>query len=350
VNPTKAVVLAREPDRYDTGVTPALLSVANRPLMRHALEWLEDGGIREVAIVASDGIADHAREAIGPGSDWSFATTWVRQRPGASLGESLAALTGFLDDEPFVLHLADSLAKDTLPCVLGGVAVEDLGAVVLTHGSGGGLAPVVDIRSRRGTGGGAEGSGLDAWASAGVAVMGAGVLATTDTLEAWPGRELTALADHLSGIGGSVHTRRTEGWWRFGQAADTVLAGNRFALESLRGEPVTAQSRDCEIQGAVSIHPSARLESSTVRGPAVIGAGAQIHSAYIGPFTSIAADVLVEGAEIENSIVLAGVSITHLNTRLEGSILGPGARVFRDFRLPRAMRLNIGQGAEVVVP
>ena len=108
--------------------------------------------------------------------------------------------------------------------------------------------------------------------------------------------------------------------------------------------------RDCEIQGAVSIHPSARLESSTVRGPAVIGAGAQIHSAYVGPFTSIAADVLIEGAEIENSIVLAGVSITHLNTRLEGSIIGPGARVFRDFRLPRAMRLNIGQGAEVVVP
>lgn len=339
MNPTKAVVLAREPDRYDPGVMPALLSVANRPLMRHALEWLEDGGIREVAIVASDAIADHAREAMGRDSDWSLATTWVRQRPGESLGESLAALTGFLDDEPFVLHLADSLAKETLLCVLGGVAVDDLGAVVLTHGSGGGVAPVVDIRSRRAIA-----------ASAGVAVVGAGVLATTDALETWPGNELNALADHLSGIGGSVHTRRTDEWWRFGDAADTVLAGNRFALESLRGEPVRAQMRDCEIQGAVSIHPSASIESSTVRGPAVIGAGARIHSAYVGPFTSIGADVLIEGAEIENSIVLAGASVTHLTTRLEGSILGSGARVFRDFRLPRAMRLKIGEGAEVVVP
>ena len=337
MNPTKAVVLVREPDRYDASVMPALLSVANRPLMRHALEWLEDGGIREVAIVASDGIADHAREAMGPDSDWSLATTWVHQPPGASLGESLAALTGFLDDEPFVLHLADSLAKETLPCLLGDVAVDDLGAVVLTHGFGSGLAPVVDIRSRR-------------EASAGVAVMGAGVLATTAALEAWPGSELNALADHLSGIGGRVHTRRTKEWWRFGDAADTVLAGNRFALESLRSEPVNAQVRDCEIQGAVSIHPSAHLEASTVRGPAVIGPGARIHAAYIGPFTSIAADVLVEGAEIENSIVLAGASITHLHTRLEGSILGSGARVFRDFRLPRAMRLKVGQGAEVVVP
>jgi glucose-1-phosphate thymidylyltransferase len=180
--------------------------------------------------------------------------------------------------------------------------------------------------------------------------MGAGVLATTDALEAWPGGELNALADHVSGIGGSVHMRRTETWWRFGEATDTVLAGNRFALESLQGEPVNAHLRDCEIQGAVSIHPSARLESSTVRGPAVIGAGARVHSAYIGPFTSIAADALIEGAEIENSIVLAGASVTHLNGRLEGSILGAGARVFRDFRLPRAMRLNIGPGSEVVVP
>ena len=87
-----------------------------------------------------------------------------------------------------------------------------------------------------------------------------------------------------------------------------------------------------------------------MRGPAVIGPGARLHSAYVGPFTSIAADVLIEGAEIENSIVLAGASVAHLNTRIEGSIIGPGARVFRDFRLPRAMRLNIGQGAELVVP
>lgn len=350
MNPTKAVLLAREPDRYDAGVMPALLSVANRPLLRHALEWLEDGGIREVAIVASDGVANHARQAMGRGTDWSLATTWVRQLPGESLGESLAALSGFLDDEPFVLHLADSLAKERLPCVLGDVAVDGLGAVVLTHGSGSGLAPVVDIRSRRDNRGGRNGYALDASTSAGVAVMGAGVIATTDDLEAWPGTELGALADHLSGIGGSVHTRRTKEWWRFGDAADTVLAGNRFALENLPGEPVNAQLRDCEIQGAVSIHPSARLESSTVRGPAVIGAGARLHSAYIGPFTSIAANVLIEGAEIENSIILAGASVAHLNTRVEGSIVGPGARVFRDFRLPRALRLNIGQGAEVGVP
>ena len=340
MRPRKAVLLAREPLHDESGVTPALVSVANRPLLRHALDWLEEGGVSDVAIVATDRVAEHAWEAIGDQADRRFATNWLFQVPGEPLGESLAALTGFLEDEPFILHLADSLAEGTIPGVLGDVEVDELGAVVLTHEREGALAPVVDIRSRRRTDGGA---------AAGVAVVGGGVLGTTAALDAPPGRELNAMAAHLRGIGGSVEFKDTKAWWRFADAADAMLEGNRFALERLQREPVDAHMKDTVIQGAVSIDPSARIESSTVRGPVVIGPGARVQSAYIGPFTSIGADVLIEGAEIENSVVLAGASVTHLNTRLEGSVIGPGARVFRDFRLPRAMRLNIGRGAEVAI-
>jgi glucose-1-phosphate thymidylyltransferase len=59
--------------------------------------------------------------------------------------------------------------------------------------------------------------------------------------------------------------------------------------------------------------------------------------------------VTIENAEVEHSIILPGASIQHLGGRLEGSIIGPGARVFRDFRLPRALRLNVGEGAEVAL-
>jgi glucose-1-phosphate thymidylyltransferase len=349
VHPTKAVVLAREPDRCDGGVTPALLSVANRPLVRHALEWLDDGGIREVAIVSSQSIAAHTREAVGGGSDWSFTPSWLIQPPGESLGDALAALSAFVDDEPFVLHLADSLARENLSCVLGDVQVADLGAVVLTHGGESGLAPVVDIRSRVDINAGTSACAFDSTASAGVAIMGASVLGTTQTLDAWPGCELNTLAHHLTGMGGSVRTCRADSWWRFGDASKSLLEGNRFALERLQGRSADANTTDCVIQGPVWIDPSARLESSTVRGPAVIGPGAELCSAYVGPFTSVGPNVLIEGAEIENSILLDGASIAHLSTRVEASIVGPGARVYRDFRLPRAVRLNIGEGAEVAV-
>jgi glucose-1-phosphate thymidylyltransferase len=334
------VLLAREPILDERGVTPALVSVANRPLLRHALDWLEEGGVRDVAIVATDRVAEHAWEASAAQANRSFATNWLFQVPGEPLGESLTALTGFLGHEPFILHMADCLAEDTMSGVLGDEPVDELGAVILTQGRERALAPVVDIHSGRRT---------DSGAAAGVAVLGGGVLGTTMDLDAPPGRELNALAAHLHRIGGSVEFRAADAWWRFADDSDAMLEGNRFALERLRRTRVDADVTDSVIQGPVSIDPSARIESSTVRGPAVIGPGARIHSAYVGPFTSIGAHVLIEGAEIENSVVLDGASVTHVNTRLEGSVVGVGASVFRDFRLPRAMRVDIGPGARVAI-
>jgi glucose-1-phosphate thymidylyltransferase len=340
VTPTKAVVLVREQDRGGGGVTPALVSVANRPLLVHALDWLAEGGVREVALVASEQIAKRAWDAVGSGSKRRARACWLYRVPGETLGEALEALTGFVEDEPFVLHLGDSLAKESLPRVLGDSIVPKVGAVFLTHRSGPALAPVVDIRSGRCAQGGN---------GAGVAVLGGAVLATTPAVDARPGSELNALASHLSEIGAEVEFRSAAAWWRFRDAGEAMLEGNRFALESLRGAPVNGVRSDSSIEGEVLIDPSARIESSTVRGPAVIGPGVHLDSAYVGPFTSVGPNVLIEGAEIENSIVLAGASVTHLSMRLEGSIIGPGARVFKDFRIPRAMRLHVGPGAEVAV-
>jgi glucose-1-phosphate thymidylyltransferase len=89
------------------------------------------------------------------------------------------------------------------------------------------------------------------------------------------------------------------------------------------------------------------IESTTVRGPAIIGPRARLMAAYVGPYTSIGADVVVEGAEIEHSIVCPGARISHLGARLEASVIGPEARVFRDFKLPKGLRLYVGEGAEV---
>jgi ADP-glucose pyrophosphorylase len=57
--------------------------------------------------------------------------------------------------------------------------------------------------------------------------------------------------------------------------------------------------------------------------------------------------VCVDGAEIENSIVLAGTRISHLDRRLEASVVGPDATICRDFQLPRAVRMHVGEGARI---
>jgi glucose-1-phosphate thymidylyltransferase len=359
VKPSKAVILAREPAVAAQGdgsalragnweaAAPALLPVANRPLLWHALDWLAGAGIREVAVVAGDRLANEARAAL---EGRPFEPNWLVQVPGESFGDSLAALTGFLDGEPFVLHLADSLARQSLPSLLGSDEPGDLEAIVVVHRSGDGRQSVVDISQRLGGARGTAPPELGGSATAGVAVLGAKVVEKVSDLEAWPGRELNVLAERLNQLGGGVRLRRATGWWRFGHGADAALEGNRFALEALREMPLCGEIIDSRVQGAVSIHPSARLESSIVRGPAVIGAGVRLRDAYVGPYTSIGNDVVIEGAEVEHSIVMPEAAIRHLGGRLEASIVGPGARVCRDFRLPRALRLSVGRGAEVSLP
>jgi hypothetical protein len=67
VTPTKAVILAHPQDvlrpagsspRFarDSLAPAPLLSVANRPLVAHALSWLQQAGVREAAVIASRGL------------------------------------------------------------------------------------------------------------------------------------------------------------------------------------------------------------------------------------------------------------------------------------------------------
>jgi glucose-1-phosphate thymidylyltransferase len=362
VKPSKAVILARDSAATHNGAgpalrvgnwdapAPALLPIANRPLLRHALDWLGGAGIREVAIVAGDRLANEAREALDDGPRRPIEPHLLVAARGESFGESLARLTDFLDGEPFVVHLADSLARQSLPAILRRAEPSELDAIVIVHGQDDAAPSVVDIRERLGGARRAGPPDLGHSATAGVAVLGAGVVHEAADLDAWPGRELNALAERVNQIGGRVRVRRANEWWRFGRGTDAALEGNRFALESLGESPVRGEIIDSRIQGTVSIHPTARVESSIVRGPVIIGAGVRLRDAYVGPYTSIGEDVVIEGAEVEHSIVMPEASIRYLGGRLEASVVGTRARVFRDFRLPRAMRLSVGREAEVSLP
>jgi glucose-1-phosphate thymidylyltransferase len=146
-----------------------------------------------------------------------------------------------------------------------------------------------------------------------------------------------------------VELRAAHDCWRYHQRPDTLLQANRFFLSGLTPRPTEAWLENTDLQGPVAIDSSARLRSTIVRGPVIIGPDAEISDAYIGPYSSIGRGVAIENAEVENSIILPGASIRHLGVRLDASVIGPGARVFQDFRLPRACRLNVGERAEVAI-
>jgi glucose-1-phosphate thymidylyltransferase len=159
--------------------------------------------------------------------------------------------------------------------------------------------------------------------------------------------EITDAIQHLVDTGARVEPHVVEGWWKDTGRLDDMLEANRLVLETIHARH-NGDYPGCSVEGRVIIEPGARLERCTVRGPAIIGARTHLIDAYIGPYTAIAEDCVVQGAEIEHSILLAGAKVRHLQGRMESSLLGRNVTVERDEgRQPRAYRFMVGDNCEI---
>jgi glucose-1-phosphate thymidylyltransferase len=315
----KAVVLAGECGGStlwpSVGVAARQLApVANRPVLFHHLDALRSAGITEAAIVTDRTTGACIRGAVGDGSDWGLDLTHVEYH-GTS---NVLACSSFVGASPVVVQHGDVLLRERISALGDDFAEHELDALVLCPGTN------------------------TAHAAAGY-ILGPGVhqrlredkFALNDVLQ------------RLRVAGARIGVREVDACMPCRGGADDLLEANRRMLELLTRDAHGERVFDSEIQGLVALHPSAEVRASVVRGPVAIGPGARISNAYIGPYTSIGAGVDLDCVEIEHSIVLEGAQVRYLEARVEGSVIGPGARVSRDFRMPRALRLSVGEGSHV---
>ena len=96
-----------------------------------------------------------------------------------------------------------------------------------------------------------------------------------------------------------------EGWWIDTGKLDPLLEGNRLVLDTLEPSVAGTVDADSTLAGRVVIEDGAVVIGSTVRGPAIIGRNTVLRDTYVGPYTSIYHDCVLEDTEIEHSIVLA---------------------------------------------
>ena len=326
----------------------AVMPIANRPLITHALDWLREGGIRRIAVVPAPEVASAVRELVGattPGEEIAC----IEPQSGATFGSALGTLKEFIGRRPFVVHTGDSLYRQTLSSILGAVRPRERDAVVLVReepdSRGNQVVPLRRVKDQE------RGAVCSSVTPAGLYIFGTSVLEAAHRTGAGGSMErgIDAAIGLLRRTGGRVDVGRVAECWRYGEDAGSILAANRFALEGLRPIFTASNLVDSHVHGVAVIDRSAMLRTCLVRGPAIIGPETRVTDACVGPYTSIGPRAVVEGAEIENSILLAEARVSHLGARLEDSIVGPKATVTRDFRLPRGLRLKIGEGAEVIL-
>jgi glucose-1-phosphate thymidylyltransferase len=340
------VVVPAERSPYRNADGPGTQHVANRPIACHALETLAAAGIEALAVVAHAEAVPSIRRCIEADIADGVEVTFLPQRERTDLLGALRATTAFVGDDPAVVHLADGLLGQDLdlPSVPGDLP--DL--LLLLHRS-------EDQRERLGEAmqklvGVTELNGCKTHlALTGVCLFGPGALRriAQTGLDLGPEVDLLAVAEHLSAAGGLVEAEFVRTWRRYRGDPLDLLELNRIVLDQQapQGELPDGDNR---IEGRVIIDPTADVTSSILLGPCIIGPHTRVSNSYIGPYTSIGAGAEIEGVEIVRSIVSEGVRILHVSDRIEGSTIGRRASIFRDFGLPRAMRLHVGEGVEVV--
>jgi glucose-1-phosphate thymidylyltransferase len=161
--------------------------------------------------------------------------------------------------------------------------------------------------------------------------------------------EITDAIQHLVDSGRRVEPHVVKGWWKDTGRLEDMLEANRLILDTIATR-IEGELVDSQCDGRVIIEPGAQLVRSTVRGPAVVGAGARLTDAYVGPYSAIGEGCVIEHAEVEHSILLAGSSVHDLDGRMESSLLGRNAHITRDDRQPRAYRFMVGDNSDIAIP
>jgi glucose-1-phosphate thymidylyltransferase len=351
--PAKGVIVASADDTairppLDPRLAASLVPVANRPILFHALGAMREAGIVDVAIVSCAGTAGAIEDAVGDGRSWGLRLTHLLVDGGPA--GSLQAANEFVEDAPFILQRGDGLLGDALSSFSGLIDEERPDVVLLVHRH---VARQrrAELESRRLLRAAGVHVAPGITDVAGVYLFGPGALkgARKALGGGADGMGLADVVEHVPRAGGRVHVRPVREWRRYTGDVQDLLEMNRIVLDDLNREVDETADGSNRIHGRVVVHPTAHIESSVIRGPVIVGEGARIVDAYIGPYTAIGEGVRVEGAEIEHSIILGGASIMHIGGRLEASVVGRDAKVYRDFSLPRALRLQVGDGVEIAL-
>ena len=159
--------------------------------------------------------------------------------------------------------------------------------------------------------------------------------------------EITDAIQYLIDKGYQVHPHVISGWWKDTGKLEDMLEANRIMLEAITSRVEGEVDEASHLIGKVVVEQGAKIVASTVRGPVIIGKSCRIINSYIGPFTSIYHDTLVQNSEIEHSIILDQCRITDIGGRLEDSLIGKNVEVFRSDGKPRAYRLMLGDSSQV---
>lgn len=328
-----------------------LIPVANKPVLFRVIEAIRGAGITEIGIVVGD-TAEEVKTAVGRGGRWGIQVTYIHQDQPLGLAHAVKVSQDFLGDDPFVMFLGDNVIQGGITDLVRQFQELDWNAqIVLTRVEHPEQYGVAELNE--------EGQIVRLIEKpkdppSDLALVGIYMFdhhihqAVAEIKPSWRGElEITDAIQWLVDHGYKVYPYVHRGWWIDTGRPGDILEANSLVLEEL--EPVVEGyvDRDSEVDSRVTVEKGAEIINSVVRGPTIIGRRSRIVNSYIGPFTSIYHDVVIENSEIERSIVLEHSVIRDIPARIQDSLIGRNVTLNRSPMKPKAFKMNLGDYSQV---
>jgi len=341
-----------------------LVPVANKPILFYGIEDMVATGITEIGIVVGD-TRDEVMAAVGDGSRFGAEITFIQQDAPLGLAHCVLVAEQFLGDDDFVMYLGDNMLEQHLvdfvepfEAARQASTRPELGTAPAAPVAQILLAEVDDPRSFGVAA--IDGSGhvtrlvekpVDPpsnLALVGVYLFDPTIHKAVRSIEpsARGELEITDAIQWLVDQGHLVRHEVLKGWWIDTGKKDPLLDCNRLVLDKIQGHVEGEVDPASRIDNRVVIERGARLESSIVRGPAIIGEDTVLRNSYVGPYTSVYHDCEIVDAEIEYSVVLEHSRILGISG-IQDSLIGKEVVVHRSGTRPRATRLMLGDHSTV---
>jgi|FLYL01.1.fsa_nt_gi glucose-1-phosphate thymidylyltransferase len=330
-----------------------LVPIANRPVLFYAIDQLVEAGITDIGIIVGD-TAEQVKKAAGDGSAFGCRITYIQQEAPLGIAHAVKTARDFLDGARFVLYLGDNF-------VLGGIRsyVEEFQAngangKILLHPvdepQAFGVAELRDGRVTRIVEKPKDPpSNL---AVIGVYMLDPNVFEIIEGLQP-SGRGELEITDALQGLidrGLRLDSEVIDRYWIDTGKMDDILNANRMVLGTLAPRCEGSIDEKSRVYDPVVIEPGARVVNSVLRGPLIIGRGAEIIDSYIGPNTSIDHSCRIKGCRIEESLIMEGTVIEEVHWPIVKSMIGRFVDLRGGAGVGAGYRLTLGDHSRIDMP
>ena len=332
----------------------SLVPVANRWLIAYAIDVLKLAGLNDIGIVVNS-LNSPIVALLRDGKSLGVNIEYIVQEKQKGLAHAIGLCQAFVGDDPFTVFLGDNIFQDKMTALLTSFADSGAEAKIV-------LGEVPDP-TRFGIAKIDQGRIVQVvekpqdppsnLAITGVYLFRKSIFDAISRIKP-SGRnelEITDAIQVLISDGHPVESYELTGWWIDAGKPDAIIMANQLVLEELPYTPAPENGGQVEGKSEVShrvlIGHNSRVIDSVIRGPVIIGAGTIIRNSYIGPYTALGDNVVVEGSEIEASIVMKDCEIRNIQGRIDRSLLADSARVTSAPQMPDAHRFVLAENSYV---